>query len=155
MPKYTVNGEEICYTRNDLETGSYRVDSTTGAISQAVDAELSPELSGSVVNTYNEITSIAASTTTSLVTYTVPVNTTAILSRIQVSGSNIATYEVLVDAAKQAKKRTYFGGSLNEVFEFGNIGGLSLTAGQVVLVRVTHSRPMVGDFEGRIQVTEI
>lgn len=99
---------------------------------------------------YNEVTSVANSITTTVLTYTVPVATSAKITNVDVSGTNIATYEVLVNAVVIDKKRTYFGGQLNEVFKFDN--SISLVAGDVVLVRVTHSRPMTGDFNTRLAI---
>lgn len=110
---------------------------------------------GELVNTYNSVSSVANQVLTTIVSYTVPVGKIGFLYRAEVSGSNIAEYELLINAAVEAKKRTYFGSSLNEEFEFGKGSGLELSAGDQVTVRTIHNRPMTGDFEGRIEVLEI
>ncbi|NIQ16878.1 MAG: hypothetical protein GTO02_21595, partial [Candidatus Dadabacteria bacterium] len=69
------------------------------------------------------------------------------LYRVEFSGNNIATYSAEIGGVVNAKKRTYFGGNLFGAFPFE---GLTIAAGQVVRLRVIHSRPLVGDFEGRI-----
>jgi hypothetical protein len=106
---------------------------------------------------YNEITSVASATPTTVNTYIVPLGKDAFLQQVAVSGTNIATYEVFVNGVIQDKKRTYFGTSLDGVFHFSNSAsdGYPLTAGDIVLVRVTHNRPSVGDFNCRLQVLEV
>ena len=103
-------------------------------------------LNGSAINEYNTVSSVAASSVTNVITYTVPVGFNFYFSRAQVSGNNKAVFEVLIDGQVEAKKRTYFT-HYNESFAFDL---LKLSAGQVIIVRVTHNRPMVGDFEARI-----
>lgn len=119
-------------------------------------------VSGSVASSdyrsyFNEVTSVASATPTTIQTYIVPVLKDAFLQKIPVSGTNIATYEVLINAVVQDKMRTYFGDSLDGTFEFANSAtdGYPLISGDIVLVRVTHNRPTVGDFNCRIQVVEV
>ena len=111
---------------------------------------------GIVINASNDISSVASAVTTSLVTYTVPVGKTAALQKIDVSGENIAKYDVFVNGIRVDTKRTYFSGPINEVFDFRSFpaSGLSLVAGDIVLVKVLHNRPYVANFEGRIQVVQ-
>ncbi len=106
---------------------------------------------------FNEVTSVATGTPTTIQTYTVPLGKDAFLQKISFSGTNIATYEVFINAVIQDKKRTYFGNSLDDIFGFANSAtdGYPLETGDVVLVRVTHNRPNVGDFSCRIQVVEV
>ena len=106
---------------------------------------------------YTEVTSVASSTPTTIQTYTVPLSTSAFLQKITLSGSNIATYELLVNAAVIDKKRTWFTGGLNTEFDLSDFSkdGLPLNAGDIVTVRVTHIRPDLGDFNARLQVVEV
>lgn len=97
-------------------------------------------------NYYNEVLSVASSVTTNILSYTAVANTK--LLKIDVAGTNIAMYEVLINGSVVAKKYTYFQ-NLNEIFEFNN---LPVITGQIVLVRVTHYRPNVGDFDCNILV---
>lgn len=101
---------------------------------------------------YNEVTSVATSVITTVITYTVPGATTAALQTIDVSGTNIAQFQVEVNTVVIDKKRTYFSGPFNEVFDFK--GSIPLVAGDVVRVRVLHTRPFVGDFNARLTVSE-
>lgn len=109
-------------------------------------------------NIYAEITSIASATETTIVSYTVPGGKTAYLLEVEASGTNIAMYKVFKNASVIAKQYTYFGNSLTGIFDF-KCGdslepGLELVAGDVITIKVTHSRPMVGDFDARIEVIE-
>lgn len=111
---------------------------------------------GTFKSLYNEITSTASSVLTTLQTYTVPALTSAFLQKVEVSGSNIAEYRLEINSTIQDKKRTYFGSSLNTEFKFAEIGpGIPLEAGDVVTVKVIHIRPTVGDFNSRLQVSEV
>lgn len=109
------------------------------------------------VSTFNSVTSVASSVSTTIVTYTVPALKTANLQRLEVSGTNIAQYDVLINNVLQARRRTYFGSSLNETFDFtAEIDlGFKLNSGDIVKINVIHQRPDLGDFEGRVQVVEI
>lgn len=97
---------------------------------------------------YNEITSVASSILTTISIYTASQDSR--LKLIEVSGSNIADYKILYNASVIAKKRTYFGGSLNESFSFEK--GFILLNGDTITVKVIHTRPFVGDFNSNIIV---
>lgn len=111
--------------------------------------------SGSNRIVFNEITSVASATLTTIASYTVPVVTSASLQQVLVSGTNIAAYEVYVNAVKIAKKRTYFS-DLNEEFIFAvtSNNGYVVSTGDVVEIKVLHDRPTLGDFEATIQLIE-
>jgi len=111
----------------------------------------------SVKSTFGEIASLAANTQTNVVSYMAPLDKESFLEKIEVSGTNIAEYEVFVNATKIAKRRTHFGADLSTDFEFDSPAGkgLPLAPGDVVTVKVTHPRPYVGDFEARIQTLEV
>lgn len=107
------------------------------------------------VSIYNEITNIASGASTVIVSYTVPVGSTATLEKIVLSGENIAAYTLTINTNVIDKRRTYFGGALNTDFDLLSLGkGQQLVAGDVVSVTVLHTRPFVGSFNGRIQVTQ-
>lgn len=111
-----------------------------------------------VKNIYNEANSVASGSTTTIVQYTVPLSVTnSILYRVSVSGENIAKFTVFWNASLIDTRRTYYGSSLSEYFEFttGSSNGFTLSPGDTIVVKVLHNRPYVGDFEGRIQVLEI
>lgn len=112
---------------------------------------------GTLVSSYNEVSAIGAASPTIIHTYTVPIGATAQLQKIDVSGTNIAEYKVTINSATADKKRTYFGGALNEEFDFAKYAksGIELAASDIVAVIVTHNRPFIGDFNARIQVVEI
>lgn len=109
--------------------------------------EIISAIGGTVVNTYGVASSVASSTPTTVVSYTVPVGKTLLINVIEFSGENIAKYEVDVDAAIEATRRTNFGSDLTGEFSFYRLG---IAAGSVVRLIVEHPRPGVADFEGRI-----
>lgn len=112
---------------------------------------------GELISVYNEVNSVAANILTNITTYTVPIGKTSFLSRVEVSGSNIATYEITLNGSTIAKKRTFYGSSLSEGFEFVTPfeAGIELIATDSIIVKVMHGRPDVGDFAARIQVREV
>lgn len=107
-------------------------------------------------STFNEISSVSSGSLTNIVTYTVPAGKFAYLQRIDYGGTNIATYEIWVDGIKINKRRTYFSGDLSGSLQFDSTisNGYLLTAGQILYLKVIHDRPIVGDFEGRLQLVE-
>ena len=155
----TSNGEGVHVNAGDVITVKVLHDRPYTAIFEAtLEIILNPIVipGESVFATYNEILSVPSFTTMTVVSYTVPIGSTATLQRAMVSGSNIARYDVFINASTIATKRTYFGGALNNEFEFSGIdgGGVALNAGDVVTIKAVHHRPYVSDFEGTIEVIE-
>ena len=148
-----------------ISIGAVEVKGTNGNfIEPNVDGSLNvnvvsvPTAGNTVVNTYSEANSVPSSVITTLITYTVPLSkTSAILQRISVSGENIAKFTVFWNATQIDTRRTFYGSSLSEYFEFitGSSEGFVLQPGDQIVVKVLHTRPYVGDFEGRIQSLEI
>lgn len=118
----------------------------------SINVNVTDPISGNLVNYYNEVTAVASGVLTTIQTYTVAV-ANASLQLVDVSGTNIATYTVLLNGNPLIKKVTYFSGEFNEDFSFAS--GLGLVSGDVVTVTVLHNRPTVGDFNSRILVSEI
>lgn len=117
-----------------------------------------PIAGNNVVNYYAEANAVPSGSTTTVIQYTVPfIKTSALLYRISVSGENIAKYTVFWNGVQIDTRRTFYGSSLSEYFEFttGSNEGFVLSVGDQITVKVLHSRPFVADFEGRIQVLEI
>jgi hypothetical protein len=110
------------------------------------------DYSDQALNLFDESLAVPGSTLSTIVSYVVPVGKKLLLSRVESSGENIATYSVLVDAATIAKQRTYFGSALNVEFNFyaPSSIGYKISSGQTVQVKVIHSRPTTADFEARI-----
>ena len=136
----------------DGDPGEYLKINPDGSIN--VNATIGP--SGTIINTYGDVSSVASSTTTTVVSYTTPIGKTGVLHRVEYGGENIAVYDVEVNSVLIARRRTYFNGPMSDQFDFGlsNGIGVDLVAGDVVRLRVTHYRPLVADFEGRIEVLE-
>ena len=122
----------------------------------SINVKVSLGAAGELKNIYTEITAVVSGVLSTIVSYVAPIGKTSYLQKVEFSGSNIATYTVLVNSAVQSKKRTYFGGALNDGVLFTDSGnGLPLIVGDIVTVKVIHNRPTVGDFEARLQVTEV
>lgn len=119
---------------------------------------ISAQTQNKTVNRYAEVNSVAAGVETTVVQYLVPLNlTSSILQRISVSGDNVGQYKVYLNGTTIDSRRTFFGGSFNEQFEFcvGTADGTTLSPGDTVAVKILHNSHYVGDFQGRIQVFEI
>lgn len=99
---------------------------------------------------YGEVSGVASGITTMISSLVVGAST--YLQRVDFSGTNIAEYELVINGSTVDKKRTYFGGSLNDCFIFDQ--GLPVPAGQLIEVYVVHLRPMTGDFNARIQTLQ-
>lgn len=122
--------------------------------------ELQPNLDGSVntinkeygnvVNNYNEVTNVASGILTNVLTYTAVNN--GELRHVDVSGTNIAQYEVLVNGIVRDKTYTYFGGKLHHKFDFGR--GIKFLTGNSIVIRVLHQRPDLGNFNARLHMVE-
>lgn len=106
------------------------------------------DLIPTLVSEYGEVTGVANGVTTQIVEYIAPAD--SYLQKIELSGTNIAEFELTIDNVTIDKKRTYFGASLNSFFDFNK--GLALVAGQSIKVLVVHNRPSLGDFNARVQV---
>ena len=126
----------------DLQFATDKVD-VSGSSILVTDAE-------NVTNVYNEILSVASGVLSNITSFTATQNSK--LKQIDVSGENIATYEVLVNGNIVSKKRTYFGGPLDTSFFFDK--GINFLAGQQVLVRVIHNRPSTANFNANIILIE-
>ncbi len=105
---------------------------------------------------YNSISALAMATLTTITTYTAPLDKITTLQRISFSGTNIAEYTMLIDAATIEVQRTYFSGPLNGTADFSNdnAGGLIITPGSIISIKVIHNRSFVGDFNATIKVLE-
>jgi hypothetical protein len=142
------DGDNIAISSAD---GTKKVDVSTIGGTNALNVNVvSITNLATTINTYAEVTALAASSLTTVVSYTATANCR--LKKVETSGTNIATYTVVIDSSTVDKKRTYFGNSLNAEFNFAE--GLQVNSGQTVYVRVIHERPNVGDFNARIQIEE-
>lgn len=119
----------------------------------SLNVNLSPQ--GTSINVFSEVSSVSISSTTDILTYTVPVGKTLILTRVEFGGTNIATYEILFNDVVNGRKRTYFGGALTDCmgFEENSTPGLRFNAADTIKIRVINYRPSVADFEARLQAT--
>ena len=96
--------------------------------------------------TYREVTAIASGSETTLISLVAPPSGLRI-SKVMVSGENLALYKVSIDSNPVAAKRTWWN-HFNEEFVFDDVvKGLLLTNGQVLTVTVLHNRPAAGNFE--------
>lgn len=115
------------------------------------------EPTGTVQSQFSTALSVLSGATSTILSYTVPVATQTYLLRIEVSGTNIATYDVTVDGQPWARTRTYFSGPFIGIIQVGSSpsDGYPLSTGQLVEISVTNFRPTTGDFEARLQYIEV
>lgn len=104
------------------------------------------------IYTFNAISTVASGIETTILTYTVPVGKTASIRLSEMTGTNIATFNLYLGLTLINRKRTFFG-NLNTAMEFAN-RGYTLTAGQIVSLKVIHNRPFAGNFEANLQIRE-
>lgn len=164
----TVNAEievQLSHRDNDPDSGdvhdSVRVGDGVDELAINPDGSLNVNITPSnttarIESTYGEVSSVPTATPTVLVSYTAPVGKVSFLQKVFVSGENIARYKVKLNGTVIDTKRTYFGASLNEWFDFSDASrGRLLVVGDVVTVEVEHERPMVADFNARVQSIEV
>lgn len=114
--------------------------------------------SARIESQYNEITAVPASTPTLLVSYTAPMGKLSFLQKVFVSGDLVATYRIKLNGTTIETLRSSLtgGGGLDRAADFSDAArGRILTVGDVVTVEVSHERPYIGDFNGRIQSVEV
>lgn len=114
---------------------------------------VSASSAGTEISQFSTVSSVASGVLTTILTYIVPLATETYMKRIEVSGTNIATFEVFINTVMIARQRTYFGSALNVDFDF--LQGVKYTAGTTIEVKVIHQRPSLGDFEARLQINEV
>lgn len=146
----------------DASTDSIKVSDGTDTLAVNPDGSINVNITstaptGSVISDFGSVTSVPMSVLTTINSYTIGLSVIGYLERIECSGTNIAQYEIYISSVLQARQRTYFGGALDVIFEFVSptAKGLLLTPGTVIEVKVIHLRPTVGDFDARIQLSEI
>jgi hypothetical protein len=135
--------------------GNTMVVNPDGSINVIVESE--PASNSQVISTYGEVIGVSGGVTTQLVTYTVPAGYEAIIQRCQLSGENIARYDLLINSTVVDTVRTYYGSDLTERFDWttGNNSGYIVNAGSTISVQVLHNRPYSGTFEARLQVLQV
>lgn len=104
------------------------------------------------IYSFNNITAVPMGVETSIISYIVPNGKNANLIFSEMSGTNVATFNLYLGASLINKKRTFFG-DLNNTMEFKN-KGFYLTSGQVITLKVIHTRPDTGEFEANLQIKE-
>lgn len=97
---------------------------------------------------YNKISSVPTNVLTNILTYTIPSTPTGFyFSLAEVSGTQIASFNIAIDGIEIAKKYTYWGSGFNLDFEFQSY---KLSIGQVITINVLNGQPDMGDFQARI-----
>jgi hypothetical protein len=136
-------------TTNGQPTGTPQVLKINPDGSINVAQDLPPSLT--TFSVFNAISSVANGTLTPILTYTVGAGLTNYLGTIEVSGTNMAQFEVYINGTLSARKRTSLI-EFNETFDFTGTEqtGITLAAGTVVQVQVIQNRPNLGDYEARI-----
>jgi hypothetical protein len=106
------------------------------------------------VNVYSESPSATTGVEATVLTYVVPNGKLGLLYRVEASGENVARYQITVNDAVIATRRTHHGSGLTTDFNFTtpNKRALVLQPGDIVKVLGLHNRPISGDFEARVQL---
>lgn len=119
--------------------------SANSGIVSRVSTKLAPSFSQSK---FGEVLSVASGATSLVVSYQMPVGASGFLQSVEMSGDNIATYDIKLNGVTIARKRTGFGGSFCEIADFS---AMALVSNDLVQIYVFNFRPILGNFEARIQ----
>lgn len=99
------------------------------------------------LNIFNEVTGVAISAETTILTYTVPTSRLASIAHIEVSGTNITKYRLKLNGTTIATRRTHFGGPPNSVFPFDRY---EIVATDVLTITADNCGTDVADYESRV-----
>lgn len=106
-----------------------------------------------IKNFFNSVSSISSGMLTTIISYTA-INDTWI-GFLEVSGTDIAQYEIYINNNLNALKRTYYGNlNLEFNFLFSGQSGLIITPGDIIEIKVIHYSLDLGNFEARIVYAE-
>lgn len=107
----------------------------------------------SIINLYNEATAVASGAEQIVVQYTVPLLAHLILTRVEFSGSNIATYRLYIGGTVQSLAHTWFNGPMSDAWDFTvpTLGGLLVSTGALIKVTAQHGRPAPGNFNATVK----
>jgi hypothetical protein len=102
---------------------------------------------------YNEISSVSSGVLTTIISFTANTasNSTRV-KKVEVSGTNIGTYVVLINSTIVNKHRTYYAGGFNSIFDFTK--GLPLVNGDVLTVTYLQNSGTIADVNAFIYVLE-
>lgn len=106
----------------------------------------SPIIEG--ISYYDEALAVLKNTPTQLIQYLVPPAKVFELSRITLSGDNIASFTIRIGGATNKVLRTYYGGDLNLVVDYDSY---DVDANTSIEVLVTHYNDMGGSFNANIE----
>lgn len=118
----------------------------TNSSSNPIPVEIVDGTIGSNFDLYDDISSVAGSSTATIITHVVPAATTLTLRNVYLSGTNIAEYIIKIDGTIKAKARTYWGDFDRNL----PLQGIEATAGQVLTVEVSNHRPTTADFNATL-----
>lgn len=129
-----------------VEGGNTMVVNPDGSINVNIETSISTP---GLLLYHNDITSVASTIETTIITVTAPSNGLRI-EKIDVSGDNVALYRVYVNGVEIYTKRSWWC-DFNVGFNFENFSnGYLLTSGQVLTVTCYHTSHFLGDFEATV-----
>ena len=129
-----------------VEGGNTMVVNADGSINVNIETSISTP---GLLLFHNDITSVAASIETTIITVTAPSNGLRI-EKIDVSGDNVALYRVYINGTEIYSKRSWWS-NFNLDFDFENFAnGYLLSSGQVLTVTCYHTSHFLGDFEATV-----
>lgn len=133
---------------SNVNVGSVQVTDGTDTLQINNDGSINVAITGGGLTTvtYNEITGLASGSLTTIASFTAV--SSVRLRKAMAAGTNIASYEVQINGSVKAKSYTNFGGPLETAFDFED--GISLGIGDIVTVKVIHSRIANGNFNATI-----
>jgi hypothetical protein len=141
---YTTSGDPI-YEGQPLK--DYVFDMYTGKFEyNNVDVSVDLRELGNVKNVFNETAAVASGSTSTVVSYTVPVGEVFTIAEIEFSGCSIGKWTLTIDGSIQSIKRTHYTKYDDEF----SLKDYVVTEGQTILVEVENSSKGAGIFNGNI-----
>lgn len=134
-------------TIQNAPTPGVALDSTLQSILTALGGSLTNDSR----NIYSEQAAVAASSTVTILSYTVPALQTSYVEHMSGSGDTIGLYDLKVNGLTIEKRRTNFAlFNFDAFFETSNGLGMKLNAGDVLTIDVTNKGSSSSSFNARI-----
>lgn len=114
---------------------------------------VSRALNQECLTAFGQVSGVTSGVTVDVASVLVPQDEDWYLQRVAFSGDNSATYELQVDSVILDRVHVWFGANLSGQMDFTGFPsyGKLVTRGSLIVVKVVHSRPYVGQFNARIQ----
>lgn len=148
LPRNRAQRDNEAFKENAVDGGVDRRSCITNGLANPVPVEIvDGEFADvDIVNSFNKVSSVAASGTVTVLTYTVPVGKTFKFRKAEISSDSVSEITVEIGGSDEGFKRLYYG-NWNEVFPYENF---EVVAGTAIKIIGLNCSDDLAKFEGRV-----